>query len=172
MNRRELLKLGGTFGAISGLAAPQANQKAEDLAPPKGRVFDDHQLATVAALAAQIIPRSDTPGADEAGVHVYLDRLLAEGPLPQRVSFLQGLSWLDGYCLHAYEQPFMKLSHARQIEVLTVLNGAPDVDLSIGQAFFVEIKRWITQIYYATEPGQTELNKGGRVPATYHCMPT
>ena len=123
----------------------------------------------MAALAGLIIPRTDTPGAAEAGVHGHLDRLLAEGPAAQRVSFLQGLAWLDGYCLRTHEQPFRKMPAAVQIATLTALSGKADPGLGPGQAFFAEVKAWTSKIYYATEVGQKELNKGGRVPSTYAC---
>lgn len=162
MNRRDLLKLTAIAAAAPGTGAGQT----------AARLFDAHQLETVATLAERIIPRTDTPGAREAQVHVYLDRILADGPPGTRVSFLEGLSWLDGYCLRTYEQPFQKLSEEQQIQVLTRLSGKPDPALRPGQAFFASMKQWTSSIYYATEAGHRELAKRGPAPTTYACRHT
>ena len=114
----------------------------------------------MAALAALIIPRTDTPSAAEAGVPGYLDKILAGSPVEERASFLEGLAGLDGYCLRAYEQPFVKLPEARQVEVLTKLIETP---------FLVSMKQWTSRLYYATAAGHRELAKNGPPPASYAC---
>src|SRR5438105_1289666 len=126
MKRRDLLKLGGGAAASGAVASGQSKPNAEAAEQAKARLFDDHQMQTVATLAALIIPRTDTPSAAEAGVHGHLDRLLAEGPASSRVSFLQGLAWLDGYCLRTHQQPFRKMPAAGQIETLTAMSGKAD----------------------------------------------
>lgn len=129
--------------------------------------FDDHELETVAAVAELIIPKGDTPGAREASVPQHLDTLLAVGPERKRTSFLEGLWWLDGYCLRVFARPFTKLSSDTQRSVLTRLIDTSDSELQPGRAFVTDIKHWTARIYYSTQAGQQELNKGGRVPAAY-----
>ncbi|HBY60872.1 MAG TPA: hypothetical protein DEH78_13700, partial [Solibacterales bacterium] len=77
-------------------------------APWKPQVFDAHQNETVVVLTELIIPATDTPGAKAALVNRYLDLLLADGPAPQRESFLAGLAWLDGYALRQHAKPFVR----------------------------------------------------------------
>ena len=36
-----------------------------------------------------------------------------------------------------------------------------------GRLFVQAMKAWTARIYYSTEIGEKELNKGGRVPASY-----
>jgi len=138
-------------------------------AQPVRRAFDAHQLATVAALATAIIPRTDTPGAADAKVHVYLDKILAAGPQRARQSFLDGLLWLDTYCRSAFQQPFRELPEARQVEILNRLNGKPDAALKVGQSFFRSVKQWTSRIYFSTEAGFQELKKSGPPPPSYGC---
>jgi hypothetical protein len=131
------------------------------------QVFDDHQIETVAVLAELIIPRTDTPGARDARVHQHLDRVLSVSPEEARVKFLEGLWWLDGYCLHSAAKPFIEVSPAEQMEILVKLYGSSEPDLKPGAEFVHLAKNWAAKIYYSTQAGVEELNKGGRVPPSY-----
>uniref|UniRef100_Q02D90 Acetate--CoA ligase n=1 Tax=Solibacter usitatus (strain Ellin6076) TaxID=234267 RepID=Q02D90_SOLUE len=57
---------------IAALAAPAAEAQSSFLTAA--------ELATVAVLVDAIIPRTDTPGASDAGVPTYIDRRLAADP--------------------------------------------------------------------------------------------
>src|SRR5262245_17834408 len=57
----------------------------------------------VAALADAIIPDTDTPGARAAGVHVFIDLLLAECvTADERKAFVDGLAAFDASCRQAH----------------------------------------------------------------------
>ena len=129
--------------------------------------FDDHQVQTVAALAELIIPRTDTPGARDALVHQHLDHILAESPQSDRTKFLEGLWWLDGYCLQSSAKPFNDLPPAQQMEILVHLYESSEPDIQPGTEFVRLAKTWTAKIYYSTQIGVQELNKGGRVPSSY-----
>jgi hypothetical protein len=130
-------------------------------------VFDEHQLTTVAILAELIIPSTDTPGARVALVHQHLDHILSASPDTARDQFLEGLWWLDGYCLRSAGKPFKDAPAEQQMQILLLLNDASDPELEPGRVFVQAMKTWTAKIYYSTETGQQELNKGGRVPSSY-----
>jgi len=147
-------------GAPERLPKPSAEWRA--------KVFDPHQLETVAILADLIIPPTDTPGARAAGVHQHLDDILAESTETVRTQFLEGLWWLDGYCLRTAQKPFTEIGSVdEQRRVLVKLYESQDPDLRSGAAFVQLAKDWTAKIYYSTEIGNQELNKGGRVPGNY-----
>jgi gluconate 2-dehydrogenase gamma chain len=145
--------------------APQAEN--HDDSEWHAQVFDDHQLETVAMLVDLIIPRTDTPGARDALVQQHLDHILSESPEPVRAKFLEGLWWLDGYCLHSAAKPFKSLSSAEQTTMLLHLYNSSDPQLQPGTAFVHLAKAWTAKIYYSTHIGEQELNKSGRVPSHY-----
>ncbi len=162
--RRDALKAGAGLVALSGAAwsAP--------LSPDwKPLVLDPHQLATVEVLEELIIPATDTPGAKAALVHRYVDLFLDAGPETERLRFLAGLGWLDGYCHRKFDKPFVKLAEAQQIEVLTILDQQREVEVDEGTRFFRQLKSLVARSYYNTKIGYEELNKGGRVPSSYGC---
>jgi hypothetical protein len=177
MNRRELFKVGASATAaplIPGLAAQAAAQQAAGIEPAwRPELFDAHQNETVRVLAEMIIPATDTPGAQAALVNRHLDKLLKDGPEADRVSFLEGLAWLDGLALTQHKNPFVACTAAQRTAMLDLLSaGDGDPGLALGRRFFREAKRWTSRIYYNTEIGYKELNKGGRVPSRYGCSQT
>jgi hypothetical protein len=162
MYRRDFFKIGAAF-AIPAAWAQQASKS--DWRPT---VLDDHQNETVIALTDLIIPATDTPGAKAARVNRYIDLFLRDGDAVQRDSFREGLGSLDGVAIHEHGHPFIHCSPADQTAILTAL------DQGTGNAhkFFAQAKELTIRIYYATEIGYKELNKGGRVPATFGCEHT
>ncbi len=159
----------------SGLAiVPLARTKVQSAQPEpstaresRPQFFDAHQLETVAAIAELIIPKTDTPGARDALVHQHLDRILAASPESEQTKFLTGLWWLDGYCLRSEAKPFQDVVPAQQMEILLRLYETSDPDLQPGTEFVQLAKTWTAKIYYSTQIGVQELNKGSRVPPVY-----
>jgi glucoside 3-dehydrogenase (cytochrome c) hitch-hiker subunit len=134
----------------------------------RAKVFDSHELETVAAVAEVIIPPTDTPGARAAAVHQHLDDIMAASPETVRSQFLEGLWWLDGYCMRTKGKPFTDVSSAdEQRQILVHLYESQDPELRTGAAFVQLAKSWTAKIYYSSEIGNQELNKGGRVPSSY-----
>jgi hypothetical protein len=58
--------------------------------------------------------------------------------------------------------PFVKLTEAQQVAILRSLDVASE---GPGPRFFRAVKGWTSRIYYQTDIGMRELNKGGRVPS-------
>ncbi len=125
----------------------------------KPRLFDEHQARTVESLTDRIIPSSETPGAQEAGVAEYIDLILNDGPPGPRNRFLEGLGWLDGLALRNYRAPFVRCAANEQNALLRQIQDSP---------FFRQIKDLTVQGYYTSKAGIDELNRDG-VPDTYAC---
>jgi len=83
------------------------------------KVLTQAEAAEFEAIAAQIIPSDDTPGAREAGVIYFMDTVLADtqsaalGPLRQGLAGLQSDIWASHHA-----KAFADLGHEQQIEVL------------------------------------------------------
>jgi len=168
MNRRDLFQL--PAAAMAAVPAPASQtQRQGDAATEERSVFDAHQAETVAILVGLIIPATDTPGAREAGVDRYIDLLLRDGDAAVRRQFLEGVAWMDGHAMRLHGKAFARLTEAQQTEILRVLDAGTLEEAAAGARFFRQLKSLTSRIYYATEAGFRELNKGGRAPSTYGC---
>lgn len=76
-------------------AADHAHAAARSAAPPKFEFLSPEQAAEVEAMAAQIIPSDDTPGAREAGVIHFIDRALVTFDKDSQKVYLEGLPKLQ-----------------------------------------------------------------------------
>ncbi len=162
MNRRDLLRLGATASAAATQAGAQQGAVPAAAAKPPRLLFDGHQFLTLTALADLIIPATDTPGAKAAEVPKHIERLLNDGPAESQEHFIQGLSGLDGDAIRSHGRPFASCSPAQQTAIIEALQRG-------GDDFFGAAKSLVSRIYYATEIGFKELNKGGRIPVSFGC---
>lgn len=172
MKRRDLFKAGAAIAAapVSSVAAAQTTSIAS-AAGWKPEVLDAHENETVIALAELIIPTTDTPGGKAALVNRHIDKRFAAAPVEEMDRFVSGLAWLDSYAIKQHKAPFVKCTEPQQVAILQTLDTSRDEVLRPGTEFFRLAKRMISGVYYATEIGFKELNKGGRVPTTFACAP-
>ncbi|TLZ69756.1 MAG: hypothetical protein E6K06_08890, partial [Methanobacteriota archaeon] len=90
-------------------------------------VLTPDQAADLDAIAAQIFPTDDTPGAREARVVTFLDRSLGTWAAQQREPLLHGLDELNGEVERRWPgtQRFANLAPERQLELLRAQEQTP-----------------------------------------------
>ena len=94
------------------------------------------QAQFVDAIAARILPTTDTPGAVEAGAVFYIDRALA-GPYSRlRSRYARGLRALDKHAKTQFGASFIRLSGEQQDVVLSDLEAGKIIELRNGEEFF------------------------------------
>ena len=110
------------------LRASLVHARARANAPaPLWEILTPDQAADVDAIAAQIIPTDDLPGAREAGAVYFVDHSLATWAHDQRDPFAHGLDELNREVRHRWTGPgrFAALSSERQIELLHAAEQTP-----------------------------------------------
>lgn len=152
----------GPFMARAALAAD------EDAAPV---FFDRAQFALVERVVDLIIPETDTPGAHGAGVHHFIDRMLAEWAAPARQArFAGGVQALHAV-LNGGEYDYLSLPAGRQLEMLRRVDEEAHAE-GANDAFFAEFKRLVLFGYYSSEVGATvELQYEPLIPDYKACVP-
>ncbi len=85
--------------------------------------FTDEQAVEVEAMAAQIIPTDETPGAKEARVVAFIDRALATFESDRQEAYKEGLKELASKTQDMYpgKGPFSALKEKQQIQLLTAI---------------------------------------------------
>ncbi|HEY6644092.1 gluconate 2-dehydrogenase subunit 3 family protein [Povalibacter sp.] len=135
-SRREFLRHAGDSVGIAWLtlnwsqvtaAVHEAHEGVKSPATFAFNFFTPAQAADVEAIAAQIIPSDDTPGAREAGVVYFIDRALATFFARLATPFKSGLQEFQHACSSRYpdSSDFASLTSAQQIEFLQEVDHTP-----------------------------------------------
>ena len=130
ISRRRFLKSSGSLTGVSLLrisapsliAITEAACSAKQAAAPFA-TLDAADAADFAAIAARIMPTTDTPGATEAGIIYFIDRALGAELQGMRKGLLAGLKDLNSRVtnLHTSVAHFSELDDGAQNELLTTI---------------------------------------------------
>jgi len=106
--------------------------------------FAPQDALEIEAVAAQIIPSDDAPGAREARVIYFIDRALMTFDVDKQLAYTQGLEDLQQKTLELFPvaDGFSSLSSAQQIQLLT----------GIEHSGFFELVRLHTIMGYLSHP--------------------
>jgi gluconate 2-dehydrogenase gamma chain len=111
-------------------------QSARQYRGERLQALTPRQARFVDAIAARILPTTDTPGAIEAGAVFYIDRALA-GPYLHLISrYARGLRALNRYAKRRFGAPFERLSGEQQDSALGDLESGKITELRNGAEFF------------------------------------
>ena len=150
--RREVIR-GAAAAALAIPAAAQQHPRGEapvQLAGAyKPAVLSPQQMAWVGKLVDAIIPRTDTPGASDAGVPAYIDRKLKDDEV-KRKRFLAGMSDLDASARKKFRAGFGELTAVQQVELLTPISREKSTP---SGRFFKLAKDMTIDGYYTSKDG-------------------
>jgi gluconate 2-dehydrogenase gamma chain len=91
LNRREWLLGSLTAGSFAEIAAAREHAR-QAVAAPHFEYFDQATAADVEAIAAEILPSGDGPGAQQTGVIYFIDRALHTFDADQQKIYRAGIS--------------------------------------------------------------------------------
>jgi hypothetical protein len=177
MNRREVLLLLAGTAALPDQLLALGRSVHRRVRAGSLRALSPHQNETVAMIAELIIPKTDTPGAREAGVPAFIDVMLADwGDDDQRQMFTTGLANVDERSRAAFGKDFNGCTPPQQTEILEDLDyelaRLRDTKSDTSKNFFQAMK-WLTLTgYYTSEVGATTEQHFRVVPGRYEpCYP-
>jgi Gluconate 2-dehydrogenase subunit 3 len=112
-------------------------------------------LDTLRAVVDCLIPPDDFPGAYDAGVCDYIERLLRTDLADQAALYRAGVDAIDAEALARFGKPFANLSPAEHILTLTAIeSGAVETSWPIPPSRFFEMLVNTTVEGYYSEPQQ------------------
>jgi len=166
MDRRTSLAAFGTLAAhalfprvLDTWAATLDAQAATGAWQP--RTLSPAAGAQVAALADAIIPDTDTPGARAAGVHVFIDLLLADCmTVEDRTAFVDGLAAFDASCRQAHGAGIEGATPAQRTALLVRAEGEKN-------AFVQSLKSLTVLGYGSSKIGASQALAWVAVPGGY-----
>ena len=168
MQRREVLRLlaGSAVAAALAPLAPSerlalgASLHAESRA---GDALDQPQRALVSELADTILPRTESPGALDAGVPEFIDRMLAWWHTgAERDQFLQGLRAIESRLAGG----------SPRLDVLTGLDSAATREPGSAEDAWARLKSMTVYGYFTSRVVQEEVLHTVVLPGRFAgCVP-
>ncbi len=173
MERREALRLLAAGTALQlapgNLMAMLREARRLTGAPAGPRTLNTQQYAIVQAMAEQILPRTETPGATDAGATEFIDLMLTEWyDERDRAHFLTGLADVDVRTAALFGKNFVDVSPRQQAEILIALgenmggdagrmrDPRADSGSHTDASFYSMLRQLTLTAYYTSEMGATK----------------
>ena len=151
------------FPGFSRWVFAQHHDHSPDAAPParvpnyQPSYFTPSEYRAIDVLTGLIIPKDESPGAQEAGVSEFIDFMAAHGEKAIQQPMRDGLRWLDSTAKNKYGGNFNNLTVDQQTEILKRI-ATRDQD---GHQFFRLIRQYTVMGYYTSASGLKELDYPG-----------
>ena len=180
MDRRQTLRALGALAAsnfagssfLADFLATSASLRDGGSWVPK--LLSPEQAKLLPELVETIIPRTDTPGARDALVHVFVDPFVADCyPADRRAMFLEGLDALERESEAAYGRKVLALSGAERLALMTRLERESLEKNEPAETSFIRSLKSLTLLgYFSSRPGATEAAEYEHAPGPFRgCVP-
>ncbi|WP_372779708.1 gluconate 2-dehydrogenase subunit 3 family protein [Litorivivens sp.] len=189
MNRRQFLEcaallITGATAAQAGFALTEEQRVYLATAPNyiarKADFLSPEQRSTLALLTETVIPRTETPGAIDAGVPRFVELMVFEWFTPdERAIFLNGLNALMSTTLENFNKPFETLGMEQRTKILEELESEASDSLwyEMGNAgmgeevsdapFICKLKELTIWGFFTSEVGSTQVLRYEAMPMTF-----
>ncbi|CAM3427294.1 gluconate 2-dehydrogenase subunit 3 family protein [Parendozoicomonas haliclonae] len=188
MDRRRFLinalTLSGGVAATSVVTRLLAEDSSPLMSGPaitelKSEAFTVEQRKLVSVIAETILPRTDTPGAIDAGVPAFLENMVAEWLTDdERAVFFQGLDQLEILSQATHKTSFVDLTQGEREDLLEQLESdASDSDWYafgnvvrdfVPQAPFIcQIKELTIFGFFSSEAGAKDVLRHNPMPGRF-----
>lgn len=184
MERRDLLKM---IAAATGLAFVGAEAWAAGALTKNSAakpLFGAGDIALLDEIAETILPRTNTPGAKDAGCGAQMAVMVQNCyDAKQQALFVAGLATLQARCKTQYQRDFIQLSAPERTALLTqvdqeaVAHNAVNVgkrsapsrtgDVPSEVHYFTLLKQLSIFVFFTSKVGATEVLRYVAVPGRY-----
>jgi gluconate 2-dehydrogenase gamma chain len=134
---------------------------------PYKTVFSNDQLALLTEISERIIPKTDTPGAKDAGVSSYIDQTVSLFYKEEdKKRFLEKLTSFDKIANDKYKKNFVQLSDENKDDVLKIMASEWKKNDKENH-IFKEMRDLTVTGYCTSEVGAKKLLVYDAVPGPY-----
>jgi len=181
MNRRDALKntfllVGGTTISASTIATVMTSCQTGTQLGFTPTFFSEAEAKTLTAAVDVLIPKTDTPGAVEAGVPQLIDLLATDIYTEEdQKRWQEGIAQMNADSQEKFGTDFASATVEQQTELLTEYDQqvfSPNADRSGGRPFFGDFKQLVVTGFCTSELGATQHLQYEAVPGDYSgCVP-
>jgi gluconate 2-dehydrogenase gamma chain len=181
MNRREAIErtaliLGYAISAPAMMGILNGCKATPELAF-KPVFLTQEQASLVSEIAEVIIPKTDTPGAKDAGVPAFIDLMLKDVYSQEdKDKFIAGLNSFNEEAKKSAGSDFIDLDPAKQVDFFKSVHDPAVAAFKSGEIkerpFVLVVKELTCLGFFTSEPGATQVLQYEAVPGAYHgCVP-
>ena len=125
-------------------------EKPKDALTTSHRTFTNADFAVVSAACERVIPKDDDPGALDANVPEYIDRILQTSQLEKmKQDFVPGVAALDRRARRMFQVGFAEATPQQQDEAISVFKDSPP---NSGEARWYELLVVLTMEGFLGDP--------------------
>jgi gluconate 2-dehydrogenase gamma chain len=171
IDRRELLHRASMLlgGALS--SGTVAGVLAGCVSTPEGQAgaktfFSPEEMATITAMSDQIIPRDQTPGAIDAGVPAFIDRMIAGYYKDRERNIMRaGMRQVATDALELGGKPFAEITPEQQVALMKEYDRLAYEQRAQGDPHFFRLMKELTIVGFCTsEAGATKFLRYAQTP--------
>lgn len=174
IDRREVLKtltlITGytlTAGAASAFLAGCKSEGAVATTTGDANILSKEQMETIAAVVERILPKTDTPGALDAGVDQYVSLAVNKFyKAEDQKKFVENLGKFDKYASDKYKKTFAKLTDENKDDILKMMAEEWKKNEK-DPHIFKEMRDLTVSGYCTSEQGAKQLLKYDPIPGPY-----
>jgi len=197
LNRRDAIRRLAATSALSALpfdTLMELGREARATTPAATfRTLSPRQSSTLRDAAEIILPRTDTPGATDAGVAEFIDLLMTDWmDAEERDALAHAIDEIDRRADADYDSPFADCEPNQQLALMTAMDEEVAELLDVDRASpadeyvedpddrpvpsapahpFYQVKRLTLLGYFTSEPGMTETLRWSPFPGRWEpCM--
>lgn len=186
MERRDLLKFIATATGTSFICSPAMAvwQEQPALTPVNASGLSDNTIALITELCETVIPRTDSPGAKDAGLPAFFIGMLRECYTTEQQALMEaGFQDIDTRSQQEYGKRFVGLSSAQKTALASVLDkealayNRGEESVWNGSTFdglphyFTLYKQLMIFGFFTSKVGATEVLRFSEVPGDYRDIP-
>jgi len=169
MERRELLKM---IAAATGMAMIGLPAFAQGTSADGDSLFSEAQIAKLDAIAETILPRTDTPGAKDAGVGAFMARYVTDCYTPEEQAlFRAGLAEIDtragGDCTAITPEARAELLRTLDTEARARADAIAAGEQTLTPHAFTMMKQLVIFSFFTSKVGATQVLRYVAVPGDY-----
>ena len=173
--KKVTLMMGGAAMTPALLSVLQSCQQAKEQLDWVPEFLDENQARMIMEVSEQIIPKTDTPGAQEAGVHIFIDAFIKHCvPAKFQNIIPDGLLGLENKSQSQFQKGFLDISKEEQVSILSEAAEADysQADDKENPTFFRSLKQLTLLGYFSSQKGATEALALLEIPGNYEpCLP-
>lgn len=169
ISRRSLMRLAGgaavfsstrSFAIVGGTVRVQENRPERPATDWQPVFFSRAEALAVARLSEAIVPRTDTPGAIDAGVPAYIDLVISLESESSRSRFRDRLEALQRRCRRDHSaRDLLEVSSTELHALLSTISDDPEERVDEDRdlhSLFRQLKQHTVVGYYTSLAGRTE----------------